>query len=177
MSDVKYTRLNSGVALIGLVICAIVAGERASAADQSHVTFFENKVRPVLADHCYECNGPSSSKGKAKLRVDSLKSLLHGGTSGPANVPGEPDRSLLILAVRHDCAIEMPPKTKLEQDQINALAAWVKLGAPWPDSRAPSKAPTPSSADEIKPRWDNAARAFSAFQPIKAPTIPRGILA
>src|SRR5262249_8455179 len=54
------------------------------------ITFFESKVRPILAEHCYRCHGPDSGAGKAELRVDSLDSLLKGGVSGPALIRGEP---------------------------------------------------------------------------------------
>ena len=83
---------------------------------------------------------------------------------------GEPDKSLLILAVRHDGAVSMPPKSKLAQPEIDALGAWVKMGAPWPDYRRWSRAgfQTPSGSR----RWDDKARAFWAFQPPKVPAPP-----
>ena len=105
-------------------------------ADEAAARFFEEKVRPTLAEQCYDCHGPTSGKGKAKLRVDSREALLRGGESGPAIVPGEPDRSLLLLAIRHDGAVAMPPKTKLDQADIDAIAAWVKTGPRGPRGRA-----------------------------------------
>ncbi len=65
-----------------------------ASASESATRFFETKVRPILSQHCYDCHGPDSGEGKAKLRVDSLESLLKGGVSGPAIVRGEPDQSL-----------------------------------------------------------------------------------
>ena len=94
-------------------------------------------------EHCYKCHGPDSGEGEGELRVDSLDALLRGGESGPAIVRGDPDRSLLILAVRHDGDVSMPPKKKLAQHEIDALTAWVKMGAPWPDSAESRTGPHP----------------------------------
>src|SRR5437868_4769259 len=71
--------------------------------------FFEKSVRPVLATHCLECHG--SRKQKGGLRLDSRTSVLAGGDSGPAIVPGKPEKSLLITAVHYDDeSPRMPPK-------------------------------------------------------------------
>jgi mono/diheme cytochrome c family protein len=143
------------------------------AGDDAAGKFFEDRIRPTLAEHCYECHGPTSGKGKAKLRVDSREALLRGGESGPAIVPGEPDRSLLLLAIRHDGAVAMPPKTKLDQAEIDAVAAWVKDGAPWPsESGARAAAPAPFAPAGGRPAWGKEARAFWAFQPVKSPSSP-----
>ena len=109
--------------------------------DDAGFKFFEDKVRPILAVHCYECHGPASGGGKAKLRVDSLDGLLKGGRSGPALVRGEPERSMLMLAVRHEGDVAMPPKKKLSQVEIDTLAAWIKMGAPWPAAVQGTSAP------------------------------------
>ena len=103
-----------------LACCSPARASDAPEADG--IAFFESKVRPILAERCYRCHGPDSGKGKAELRVDSLEALLRGGESGPAIVRGKPDESLLILAVRHDGAVSMPPKAKLPQAEIDALA-------------------------------------------------------
>jgi hypothetical protein len=126
----------------------------------------------VLAENCYGCHGPDSGKGKAGLRIDSLESLRRGGNSGPAIVSGDPDASLLILAVRHDSTLaSMPPKSKLQPGEIEALTAWVKMGAPWPAvATAPVAPKTPATASGAK--WDEATRAFWAFQPLKPPPLP-----
>ena len=134
--------------------------------------FFETKIRPVLAENCFGCHGPDSGKGKAGLRIDSLESLRRGGKSGPAIVPGDPDASLLILAVRHDSSLAaMPPKSKLQPGEIATLAAWVKMGAPWPTAATARVAPKmkPAASDG---KWDESTRAFWAFQPLKTPPLP-----
>src|SRR4051794_22705498 len=84
--------------------------------------FFEQKVRPILVEKCQSCHGPTRQRGG--LRLDSQVGLLKGGDSGAVVVPGQPDRSLLLRAVRHEAepkARNMPPKEKLSPRQIEAL--------------------------------------------------------
>src|SRR2546425_4460384 len=86
----------------------------AAAADEAGVHFFERKIRPVLVEHCYSCHSETAKKLRGGLRLDSRDGLRKGGDSGPALVPGYPDRSLLIKAVRYtDEHLHMPPKGKL----------------------------------------------------------------
>ena len=99
------------------------------------IDFFERKVRPVLANNCNNCHS-ANTKASANLRVDDRNGLVKGGNRGPAIVPGNPDGSLLIKAVRYlDPDLQMPPKDKkLSNDQVALLEAWVKAGAPMPNS-------------------------------------------
>src|SRR6185436_14780401 len=93
--------------------------------------YFEASVRPILAANCYDCHAEKQNGG---LRVDSRQGLLTGGESGPAIVPGDPDKSLLIQAVKRlPDAPQMPSKRpKLSDKDIAVLVDWVKAGAPWP---------------------------------------------
>src|SRR5687767_6438652 len=110
--------------------------------------FFEKRVRPVLAEQCYECHGPE--KQKADLRVDSRAALLKGSDLGPAIVPGKPEESTLIKSIRHEGDSKMPAKApKMPSEQIEALAEWVKIGAPWPDKDATK----PTALDEARRHW------------------------
>src|SRR4029077_11239757 len=128
------------------------------------IEFFESKVRPVFVEHCYKCHSEKAERVKGELRLDSTEAVLKGGGSGPAIVPGNPDASLLIKAVRYtDPDLQMPPHKggdqKLSDAQIASLEAWVKMGAPMP---APANT-GPRSLRDI-----NEARARHwAFQPIK----------
>jgi mono/diheme cytochrome c family protein len=127
--------------------------------------FFENRVRPLLVSQCFACHADSNL---GELRLDSREEVFAGGKRGPAIVPGEPGESLLIRAVRHeDSAIKMPMGGRLSDEQIEDLAAWVKLGAPWPKNAA--KAAPPDDGFIITPE----ERSFWAFQPIEKPVPPK----
>ena len=126
------------VARLLLLAIASVEAAVASSPDQispEHRKFFEEKIRPVLVDHCYSCHSAESEKLKGGLMLDSRAAWEKGGDSGVAVVvPGDPDASLLIQAIRHDDEdLVMPPKKpKLPAAVIADLTAWVKLGAPDP---------------------------------------------
>jgi hypothetical protein len=122
--------------------------------------FFEARVRPVLVENCLKCHG--AKKQKANLRLDSREALLEGGDSGPAITPGNVDRSLLVRAVRHEGAIKMPPRRRLKPHEIEALATWVKMGAPWPLGKSASTKPVTKA---WKRHW--------AFQPVQNSAPPR----
>ena len=94
--------------------------------------FFESKVRPLLAQSCYQCHSQQAKILYSNLRVDDLTALLNGGARGPAIIPGDPDSSQLIQAVRYE-NLEMPPSGRLSEDQIEVLVKWVEMGAPWPN--------------------------------------------
>ena len=103
--------------------------------------FFETRIRPILATNCYSCHADSQLGG---LRVDSSEALLKGGGRGPAVVPGDPDKSLLITAVRQtDPNLKMPMGGKLKAAEVADLAEWVKAGAVWSKSTAPVAAHAP----------------------------------
>jgi hypothetical protein len=131
------------------------------------VQFFEAKVRPVLAEHCFKCHG-DVKKPKGGLRLDSLEGMLTGGDQGSALVPGQPAKSLLIKAIKYeDQELKMPPSKKLTRDQISDLTEWVKLGAPWPG--ATKAAPTARKGDNSISDKD---RAHWSFQRVKRPAVP-----
>ena len=136
--------------------------------------FFEAKIRPVLAEHCYQCHSVKSEKIKAGLLMDSRAGLLKGGESGPAVVPGKPDDSLLIKAVRHDQALDlsMPPKKpKLPDATIADLTTWVKAGAPWPKEAAPVAAASTAGATN-QANVEKVRKGHWAFQPLSKPAPP-----
>jgi len=101
-----------------------VAGDRA--ADR-----FFDRVQPLLASRCVSCHGPDKQGGG--LRLDSAKGVLAGGDGGPAVVPGDPDASPIVRAVRHTTPeLKMPPKERLKDVEVAEIAAWVREGAVWP---------------------------------------------
>ena len=98
--------------------------------------FFESKIRPLLLGRCVNCHSNDGSRISAGLKVDTRMQLLIGGDSGPAIIPGDPDASLLIQAIRYDDpGLEMPPRGRLTRDEINLLEEWVRIGAPMPAPR------------------------------------------
>lgn len=131
--------------------------------DPKHVEFFETKIRPVLAEQCYACHSEGTKKLKAGLKLDTREGLRMGGDSGPALAPGEPEKSLLMRALRHE-GPEMPPKGKLSPETIRDFETWIRLGAP--DPRDGKAAPANAAID-----WKKA-RTFWAFQAPRAVAPP-----
>ena len=105
--------------------------------------FFENRVRPILSQRCAECHLTENEPGEGGFSIDSRASILEGGDSGPAIVPGDPQKSLLIDSVHYRGHYEMPPDSKLPADEIKILEEWVQRNAPWPNhSKARKKVST-----------------------------------
>lgn len=139
-----------------------------TAASPTALAFFEKEVRPLLAQHCYECHG--ERKQKAGLRLDHLDDILKGGEAGPALVRGKPDDSLLIRAIRYkDEDLQMPPDDPLPPAAVGVFEKWIQLGAPWPatDSVA-RKDKGPRDAHGFTAE----DRALWSFQPVSNPTPP-----
>lgn len=113
----------------------LLASSAALAADPAGITFFEQKIRPVLVEQCYSCHSAEAKKLKGNLYLDTRAGWEKGGDSGePVIVPGKPEVSLLIRTVQHlEADMEMPPKKpKLPDAVIADLVTWVKMGAPDP---------------------------------------------
>jgi hypothetical protein len=109
------------------------------AEDPASVAFFEQKIRPVLVDQCYECHSTKAKKLKSGLYLDSKAGWKKGGESGKAIiVPGKPEESLLLRSIRHtEVDLEMPPKKpKLPDTVLADFAAWIKAGAVDPRDQA-----------------------------------------
>ena len=135
-----------------LILTALLLAGAARADD---FEFFENRIRPLLVEHCYKCHSAGSEKVKGGLLLDTKAGLLKGGETGPAIVPGEPEQSLLIKAVRYtDKDLQMPPKDKrLADHEIADLVSWVRMGAP--DPRVTPE--TSAGATTQAPTYDFAA--------------------
>jgi hypothetical protein len=123
------------------------------------VEFFEKKVRPLLADHCYKCHG--EKKQMAGLRLDTADGLRKGTDEGPVVVPGDPTKSPMVKAVRREGDHPMPPKEPLPAEAVAALSEWVKAGAPYPAAM--------SGATQIDL---SAAKSHWAFRPVQDPPVP-----
>ncbi len=156
-----------------ILTAAVFASQAAALADEG-MDFFEKKVRPLLAERCMECHSPDK-KVKGGLRLDSREGWAKGGDTGPAVVPGEPDKSLLIEAVRYgNRDLQMPPKQKLTAEEIAVFDQWVKLGAPDPRTGiAVAKKQTGLTVEEGKKFWCYVAPVKSAAPAVKDPAWPR----
>ncbi len=145
-----------------LALCAVSCAGTVRAADPAakptaaQLEYFETKVRPVLADHCYSCHG--AKKQEAGLRLDTAAGITKGADDGKVIVPGDPAKSRLVKSVRREHELPMPPKTPLKADAVAVLVEWVKAGAAVPDDGATGPAADP------KKHW--------AFQPVKEPVVP-----
>jgi hypothetical protein len=146
---------------------AHTAGIQQAEPSREGLEFFEKKIRPLLAESCYGCHSDRGKKPQGELRLDMMEWMLRGGTSGkPAVVPGDPEKSLLILAVRQtDTKLQMPPGEKLTPEQIKDLEQWIKMGAPAPKDKNIAIAITSYDWSEAKKFW--------SFQPVKDQQPPR----
>lgn len=155
------------ISFVLAIIGGLVASSFAIPAEQ--LEFFESKIRPVLAEQCYSCHSNEADKIKGGLFLDSKWGWETGGDSGPAVIPGDPDGSLLIDAVRRteEVVDAMPPKTKLTDQQIADLEAWVKMGAPDPREKVEEKEGLVEAFD-IEKRF---AEHWS-WRPVSRPEVP-----
>jgi hypothetical protein len=154
--------------LFGLAVILIPSPSVAQDVSPEALDQFEKKVRPILIERCFKCHSATSPKLKGGLRLDSREGLLKGGDSGPSLVPGSPEKSRLVEAVRYtNVDLQMPPKGKLTDAEIESLVRWVKAGAPWPKG-------DPAAAGPRKGTFDLAQRKAEhwAWRPLTSPAIP-----
>lgn len=160
------------ILLAGACLLDVTAGRAADPPPEA-VAFFENKVRPTLVGHCYECHSVGAAKVKGGLLLDSREGLLKGGDSGPVIVPGDPEKSLLIAAVRRTSKdLQMPPKQKLSDTQIADLEVWVKAGAIDPRKGAPAKGAAGGNGAKYGMSLEDG-RKFWSFRPVTDPAVPK----
>ena len=134
------------------------------------IAFFETNIRPILFDNCYQCHSTRAEKIQGGLLLDSRWGWETGGDSGPAILPGDADKSLLIDAVRgtENVVGAMPPKAKLSHRQIALLESWVKMGAPDPRSRVEKNSGSPVEAFDLAKRFNE----HWSWRPIADPEAP-----
>ena len=117
-----------------LLVLGVLLRVDASAFGQENgdlVKFFESRIRPILIEHCYKCHSVKAAREgrlEGDLQLDTREGTRRGGDTGPAVVPGKPEKSLLISALRHD-GLEMPPEKKLPARVVDDFVRWVRLGA------------------------------------------------
>ncbi len=156
--------MNKSFSLCLLVAILSLSSARSSGQEtsRSDEDLFEIHVRPTLIAHCIRCHG--ETKQESGLQLTSLEAILRGGDSGAAIVPGKPDESLLLEAVRYE-SFEMPPDQRLDQQIVAGLTKWIAAGAPWPDGTV--LRPTPKIAEEDRQWW--------CYQPITDPQPPSDV--
>jgi len=142
----------------------------ARAAEPDGAAFFESRIRPVLVMYCYECH--SAEKTKGGLRLDYRGGFEKGGESGALVNASEPDKSLLLQAIRHDSKDLKMPKgaDKLPDGVIADLTRWVSMGMPGLSENPPS---AQAAATEEWQAKLTKRRAHWAWQPVKTPTVPK----
>ncbi|MCC7336351.1 MAG: PSD1 domain-containing protein [Pirellulaceae bacterium] len=155
--------------------------DRPSTIPQHELAFFEQFIRPLLIEHCYECHGDQDQSGG--LRLDSRTAWQAGGDSGALLTAGKPNESRLVEAVRYEnLDLQMPPSGKLSAEQIAAIEQWVTLGAPDPRD-GPAQTDSTDAAHEsdgegaaqhkpLKGMSVEDGRKFWSFKPLSNPAVP-----
>lgn len=143
-----------------LLFVASLGVARAEEITPAQREFFEAKVRPILAEHCYSCHN-SLDKMKGDLALD-----YRGGVLAKVVIPGDPAKSPLIRAVKHDKDYEpMPSKApKLSSLSIKHLEEWIAMGAPDPRAEKPTKADLAGQMDW--PTVRDKRMQWWSFQPV-----------
>ena len=147
---------DSAEATVPVVTLTAAEAKAAPGAD-----YFENKVRPILVNSCGSCHQDKVSGG---LSITSRAALLKGGDSGPAIAPGDPEKSLLLIAVHQTGALKMPKGGKLSSDEVAVLTEWIRMGAPWPQTKAPMVLAGKQITEQMRQFW--------SFMPLVEPPVP-----
>ncbi|WP_253158432.1 DUF1553 domain-containing protein [Stieleria tagensis] len=147
--------------MVATAMVFVLAGTSA-AYEPDSAEFFEQRIRPVLIKHCYQCHSEKSDEIGGSLWLDSADAMRHGGDSGPAIQPGDADRSVLISAIRYESS-EMPPEQPLPPQVVQDFVKWINAGAVDPRTTRRETATHPNAPAEIDL---DQGRQFWAFQPI-----------
>ena len=160
--------------LILILFLAPLAPQRLAAAEtppgltEAETALFEKKIRPILVEHCYSCHSAAAARVKklrGGLRLDRRAGLLQGGDTGPAIVPGKPEQSLLLKALRYE-ELEMPPAGPLPPAVIADFRTWIARGAPDPRRGSADKSDG-IDLEQGRRRW--------AYRPLNRPAHPTPI--
>ncbi len=128
------------------------------------LAFFESRIRPLLAEHCYECHSARARKVKGGLLLDSRAGVQKGGDSGTVLVAGAPEKSLLLKALNYrDSDLQMPPDGKLADETIGLLREWISRGAPDPRNEPVGKVTKESGID-----YEEGRKFWSFIKPVKS---------
>ncbi len=123
-----------GLSVLTVIAVTIVRADQPPTPEMDQqLRFFESRIRPLLIERCHQCHAGDNREGG--LRLDVAETISRGGDSGPVIVPGDPDSSLLVAAVRYR-EIEMPPDQPLSEREQADIESWVRQGAIWPITRS-----------------------------------------
>ena len=147
-------------------------GIKLASADASNpaagqTDFFEKKIRPIFASHCYNCHS-ADTKPAGGLRVDDYDGLLSGGDQGACIVPGHPEQSLVLQRILSKNPQRRMPKEGdlLTESEVADLTAWVQNGAPWPREEIPK------SLGKIRADYGLLRTNHWAWQTLTNPAVP-----
>ena len=154
-----------GIAAV-ITLALALAASPSVAATPEEAEFFEKNIRPIFAQKCATCHGEQLQS--AGLNLTTPEGFYKGADSGPLLVGNDPSNSRLLLAVGYEDKFKMPPAGKLPADEIEALTAWIKMGAPWPGAMRK----TVSTEQPSGQRWTEDQRNHWAFQPVRAQDPP-----
>ena len=154
---------------LACAFCGTVTSLAADPPAVEGVAYFETHIRPLLAEHCYQCHSSRLQKREGGLVLDSMAGWSVGGERGPAIVVGDVDSSLLISAVRYtDPDLQMPPDKALPKEAVAALERWVAIGAPDPrDQESVAEIRRGNPSDPV------AGREHWAFRPLAVSSLER----
>ncbi len=159
----RVRSLHVFVVTVMLIVCNVLVAED-TVPTAAQIDFFEKSIRPLLVQHCYECHSAAETNGG--LLLDSRDGWQKGGDSGAVIVAGDPDKSLLIEAIRYQNRdMQMPPQNPLSRQQIQKFEKWVAMGAP--DPREATTVQAGSAAMSIED-----GRRFWSFRPVSNPAVP-----
>ena len=148
-----------------LLVGMIAAATPVFAADptKEQLDFFEQKVRPLLANNCYSCHSIEQGKSKGGFTLDTASAARKGGDTGPGVVPGDPAKSLIYVAMTYkDKDMQMPPSSKggqMKPEELAIIEQWIKMGAPDPRKEAAKATKLSGMTDKARAHW--------AYQPMK----------
>ncbi len=137
-----------------------------AAQDLGQEDFFEEKIRPLLADKCQACH--SSKLKTAGLDLSIGEGFRRGGQNALIVSSEVPEKSRLLEVIGYQGPIKMPPAGKLAEEEISLLTDWVESGAPWPGV----KVATVVRDDSGPGRFSKEERRFWSFQKVQEPLLP-----
>ncbi len=143
----------------------LTAGIDSAVLAEVDANFFESKIRPVLAQNCYECHSTNAKSIKGGLLLDTRDAIRAGGESGPAVVLGDPEKSLLLRAIRYE-GIEMPPSGKLSPQVIADFETWIINGAPDPRDGIANENKFELNQSAVDSHW-----SFQPMRSVSPPTV------